>query len=203
MKKLLLGIILLGVLSVSVSAELRAWTRKDGKTVKGVMVEKTETTVTLRIKSKEYTLKLDDLSEEDVKYVQKSEVALELDIEVKTLKRSSYIPGKKFSTRTIEISLEETRGVKLQLFCVWIGEGKSKDQIGVFKTEVKDIEGDGKHQFSVVYPLYPANAFDKQHKAYYLYVLRGEKILHLERGSLGNRLDGLAKQAYEKQYAQK
>ena len=196
---LLLPYILLLSLHVAY-ADVREWTNIDGETIDGEMVGKTDDTVTLRIEGGKHggrniELKLADLCEDDVKFTKENEIVVVIApvFRCQTVKKSSYIPYKSKSSAVIEISLTNTKNADLELFVVWIGEGRNKDVFGVYATEAKKIQADGGYRMGITFNHY--GEFSKQHKGHVVYVIHKGKMIDSYCSMRGDILVGMSEAA--------
>jgi len=191
------------LLSIHVaSADVREWTNNDGETIDGEMVGKTGDTVTLRIEGGKHggrniELKLADLCEDDVKFTKENEIVVVIApvFRCQTVKHTSYIPKKSKSSATIEMTLMNTKNADLELFVVWIGEGRNKDVFGVYATEAKKIQADGKYRVGVTFNNKRKRKFSKQHKGHVVYVIHKGKMIDSYCSMRGDILVGMSEAA--------
>jgi hypothetical protein len=188
------------------SADVREWTNNDGKTIHGEMVEKKDDEVTLKIKGgkrngKIFKIKLSDLCEDDVKFIKENEIVVAVDpfFRCQTVKKTSYIPYKSKSSATIEMTLVNTKNADLELFVVWIGEGRNKDVFGVYATEAKKTQADGAYRMGITFNHY--GEFSKQHKGHVVYVIHKGKVIDSYCSMRGDILVGMSEAALNKHLA--
>jgi hypothetical protein len=157
------------ILANLAKAEMRTWTRIDGKKVKAEMVTKTEDAVTIAINGKHHKVWLADLIDVDRDFVNNNEPKIRPSFRCKTVAKTSYIPYKKKSSTKIKVTLKNTKNADLSLFIVWIGEDMNRDETGVFKTDSKNITMNGDYEFNVLYD--HRGRYSKQHKMHAVYLI--------------------------------
>lgn len=110
--------------------EARLWTNSKGKSAKGVMVDKGEDWVKVKIKGKVHELPLATLSEKDRKYVHETE--LKKDLVIKTEVKSRRASDIDFDVRTLEVELKHLEeGRRIYGLIVWVSRLHTSGKTGV------------------------------------------------------------------------
>lgn len=137
--------------------DARTWTNNDGKTVKGVLLRSTETTVTIRVGTRDFTLKLDTLSKADQEYVKSyNEAQRNAELYKFEMVEEKAKSDKNPASRTLKITLDKSDDKCLMVTIYWVGMGEGKDKIGTYAimTYVRPHDGKitAKMEFDITNP---------------------------------------------------
>ncbi|MFM7181230.1 MAG: hypothetical protein ACKO2G_07180 [Verrucomicrobiales bacterium] len=164
------------LLSAVLPANERTWTNVDGRTLRGVMIAKTSTTVTISIAGKEHQIPLDKLVEEDQKWVQQNSVFSRARFKVRTLKtrgdsgdRGGY-GGYGADMKGLAIAVTNTEKQPFTVEVGWIGQDLNKNNFGLYRLTRLTFEVDGEQEASCSFPK-SYHDFDHDYKGHFV-VLR-------------------------------
>lgn len=158
------------------------WTDATGRTIRGTLKAKSETSATLTLDSgKTVRIPLEKLSKKDQDHVAKADLAnppkmivstvsAEKGDSTKTYKYSggSYTTKTKESgdSRTISVKLSETAGKTFEIQVMWIGDDGDKSDYGVFKKISKDVSADGETKFTMEFKGDSTVRYDGSYRGY-------------------------------------
>ena len=170
----------------SLPANERTWTNVDGRTLRGVMTAKTDTTVTISVAGREHQIPLNKLVPEDQKWVQENSVFSRVKFKVRTLQTRGDSGdrggrgGYGADSKKLAIAVSNT---EKQIFTVevgWIGQDYNKNKFGLYRVSRLTFEVDGEQEVECSFPK-SYHDFDHDYKGHFV-VLRDStgKILQQE-----------------------
>ena len=158
----------------SLSANERTWTNVDGRTLRGVMIAKTSTTVTISIAGKEHQIPLDKLVEEDQKWVRANSVFSRARFRVRTLQsrgdsgdRGGRGYGYGADSKKLAIAVANTEKQPFTVEVGWIGQDYNKNNFGLYRLSRLTFEVDGEQEVECSFPKSYHN-FDHDYKGHYI-----------------------------------
>lgn len=179
--------LLIGVCPFAVRANERTWTNLDGRTIRGVMLAKTSTSVTISVAGKEHQIPLDKLVEEDRKWIQENAVFSRARFKVRTLQtrgdsgdRGGRRHGYGADSKTLAIAVTTTEKQPHTVEVGWIGQDNNRNSFGLYRVSFLTFDDDGEQEVECSFPK-SHHAFDHDYKGHYV-VLRDStgKILQQE-----------------------
>ncbi len=157
--------------------EMRTWKDVDGREIMGVMVEKSDTAVTVRVDGKNFEIPLERLSNGCRDYVANNVVVTPVILRVATLSQTAdtndvyHTRGKGADEKSIRVHVSRVNKRPLEVEVVWIGNHRSNKRYGIYRIDRKPIRHDGSVDFTAVFGKEYNVANDDDYKAYAVRVL--------------------------------
>lgn len=170
--------LLVAALPASPPANERTWTNVDGRSLRGVMVAKTSTTVTISISGKEHTIPLDQLVVEDRAWVEETPVFTRARFTVRTLQTrgdSGDLGGRGSGygsdLKRLAIAVTNTGNQPFTVEVGWIGQALNKNQFGLYRLSRLTFDSDGEQEVECEFPKKRKQVYDEDYKGHFV-VLR-------------------------------
>ncbi len=159
-------------------ANERNWTNLEGKTIRGAMVAKTATTVTISVGGKEHVIPLDKLQEQDRKFVNDNSVLSRARMMVRTTKsggdtndRGGRYTWDGADTKRLVITVSGTADQPYTVVVGWIGQGYRRNEYGLYRLTTLTFEKDGEQPAECSFTKNTGANFDEEYKGHYVILL--------------------------------
>ncbi len=138
------------VVCLSAAEESRTWTNDKGQKIVGTLMAKDDTTADIMLKTGKRTpVKIATLVKADQDYIAKAEVHPDPLMMARTVAHDNDTAKTKDDARSVEVDLSRIHGRKYEVTIHWLGPMGNK--VGIYKSETRKVDADGKFTLSVVY----------------------------------------------------